>query len=112
VLQVDSFLMWHAHQGLHVHSLHFQWKGHHGRRLQMTGGSDAVVFGRCDPTTWHPDLEWLEGTLSGRSPPRMVVLINPCNPTGQCWRCLDQTLSCDSIAQLCHTETVCGVIDV
>jgi hypothetical protein len=56
--------------------------------LQMTGGSDAVVFGRCDPATWHPDLDWLEGELSGPSPPRMVVLINPCNPTGECRHCL------------------------
>ena len=53
---------------------------------QMTGGSNVVVFGRCDPATWHPDLDWLEGAMAGPSPPRMVVLINPCNPTGACCR--------------------------
>lgn len=51
--------------------------------VQMTGGTDAVVFGRCNPSTWHPDLDWLEVALQGQSPPRMVVLINPCNPTGE-----------------------------
>ena len=55
---------------------------------QMTGGSNDVVFGRCDPATWHPDLDWLEGAMAGPSPPRMVVLINPCNPTGMCCRSL------------------------
>ena len=55
---------------------------HFGVLPQMTGGSNDVVFGRCDPATWHPDLDWLEGAVAGPSPPRMVVLINPCNPTG------------------------------
>ena len=50
--------------------------------LQMSGGAEKVVFGRCDPASWHPDLDWLEAALAGPSPPRMVVLVNPCNPTG------------------------------
>lgn len=50
--------------------------------LQMTGGAEAVRFGPCDPASWHPDLEWLAAELSSGSPPRMVVLVNPCNPTG------------------------------
>ncbi len=55
----------------------------------MTGGADAVVFGRCDPATWHPDLVWLESALAGPTPPKMVVLVNPCNPTGAptAWSC-------------------------
>jgi hypothetical protein len=53
---------------------------------QMTGGSESVVGGRCDERTWHPDLDWLEGELAGPSPPRMVVIVNPCNPTGVCAR--------------------------
>ncbi len=49
----------------------------------MTGGARNVVFGRCDSRTLHPDLDWLEAELAGPSPPKMVVLVNPCNPTGQ-----------------------------
>lgn len=52
------------------------------RALQMCGGADQVVLGPCHPTTLHPDLDWLEEQLRGPSPPRMVVLVNPCNPTG------------------------------
>ncbi|CAL5223689.1 g6241 [Coccomyxa viridis] len=54
----------------------------HLMALQMTGGGHSVVHGRCDPHTWQPDLDWLEQTLSGPDPPKMVVLVNPCNPTG------------------------------
>lgn len=49
---------------------------------QMAGGGRGVVLGRCDPDTWHPDLDWLEDALSGPVPPKMVVITNPCNPTG------------------------------
>jgi hypothetical protein len=34
------------------------------------------------PLCRHPDLDWLERELAGPSPPSMVVLVNPCNPTG------------------------------
>ena len=54
----------------------------HLMALQMTGGGHSVVYGRCDPDTWQPDLDWLEQALSGPDPPKMVVLVNPCNPTG------------------------------
>lgn len=30
----------------------------------------------------HPDLDWLAAELAGPNPPRLVVLTNPCNPTG------------------------------
>lgn len=48
----------------------------------MTGGAGNVVFGECDRQTWHPDLDWLERELEGPNPPKMVVLVNPNNPTG------------------------------
>lgn len=54
----------------------------HLMALQMTGGARSVRFGPCDPSTFHPDLNWLEQELLGPSPPKMVVLVNPCNPTG------------------------------
>ena len=54
----------------------------HLMALQMTGGGHNVVYGQCDPHTWKPDLDWLEQALQGPKPPRMVVLVNPCNPTG------------------------------
>lgn len=50
---------------------------------QMTGGSERLVIGECDPDTMRPSLAWLERELAGPSPPKMVVLVNPCNPTGE-----------------------------
>ena len=49
----------------------------------MTGGAANVAFGECDPQTWHPDLEWLQRELRKPNPPKMVVLVNPNNPTGR-----------------------------
>lgn len=54
----------------------------HMMAIQMTGGGRHVVLGECDPNTLHPDLDWLESALSGPSKPKMVVVTNPCNPTG------------------------------
>jgi len=54
----------------------------HLMAIQMTGGSEGVVLGRCDPDTLRPDLSWLEQTMQEPSPPKVVVLVNPCNPTG------------------------------
>ncbi|CAL8463420.1 g2954 [Coccomyxa elongata] len=54
----------------------------HLMAVQMTGGADNVVRGQCDPQSWHPNLNWLEQELSQPNPPKMVVLVNPCNPTG------------------------------
>ncbi len=50
--------------------------------LQLSGGAKSVLTGRCHPTSWHPDLDWLQDALSAPQPPRMVVITNPCNPTG------------------------------
>jgi hypothetical protein len=46
-----------------------------------------VLLGPCDPDSLHPDLSWLQQQLQGPQPPRMVVLVNPCNPTGVCVLC-------------------------
>lgn len=54
----------------------------HRMALQMTGGARKVVYG--PPTTGlKPDLDWLEDVMQSESPPRMVVIVNPCNPAGQ-----------------------------
>ena len=50
---------------------------------QMTGGGRGVALGPCHQDSMHPDLDWLEAELSGPQPPKLVVLINPCNPTGE-----------------------------
>ncbi|KFM24371.1 Aspartate aminotransferase [Auxenochlorella protothecoides] len=54
----------------------------HHMALQMTGLGPSIVYGPCTPEHLHPDLDWLEAALARPSPPRMVVLVNPCNPTG------------------------------
>jgi aspartate/methionine/tyrosine aminotransferase len=50
--------------------------------LQMTGSAPEVLLGPCDAASLHPDLQWLQQQLAGPKPPKMVVLVNPCNPTG------------------------------
>lgn len=52
----------------------------HAMALSMTGVQ--LVSGPCDPKTWHPDLEWLKGHLESNIMTKMVVICNPCNPTG------------------------------
>lgn len=54
----------------------------HLMALQMTGGADRVLLGPCHCDNQHPDLGWLQQQLTGPDPPRMVVIVNPCNPTG------------------------------
>lgn len=54
--------------------------------VQMTGSACDIVLGQADPATLKPSLPWLRDALAGRvpgvAPPRMVVVVNPCNPTG------------------------------
>lgn len=54
----------------------------HTMAVQMTGGSRSIVYGDCMASTLHPDLDWLEREMAKPNPPKMVVLVNPCNPTG------------------------------
>ncbi|KAF5834510.1 PLP-dependent transferase [Dunaliella salina] len=56
----------------------------HLMAFQMSGSADRVQLGPCNPNTLHPDLDWLEAQLASSNKPRMVVLVNPCNPTGVC----------------------------
>jgi aromatic aminotransferase len=54
----------------------------HHMALTMGCGVDSVLLGPCN-AAFRPDLNWLELQLTQtRSPPKMVVLTNPCNPTG------------------------------
>ncbi len=52
------------------------------RRAQMTGGGSSVVVGPSDPETWHPDQDWLATELRGATPPKLVYVVSPGNPTG------------------------------
>lgn len=53
----------------------------HRMALQMTGGGRSIMYG--PPTEGlKPDLDWLEEAMKSDSPPRMVVIVNPCNPAG------------------------------
>lgn len=51
--------------------------------IQMTGGASRIIYGECDPLTLHPNLDWLQTVLRKPTPPKMVILVNPCNPTGE-----------------------------
>lgn len=42
-----------------------------------------MELGQCNADSLRPDLGWLRQRLQQPSPPRMVVLVNPCNPTGK-----------------------------
>ncbi|EFN55891.1 hypothetical protein CHLNCDRAFT_94487 [Chlorella variabilis] len=54
----------------------------HLMAIQMSGGGANVAYGPRYPASGHPDLDWLAGELAGPAPPKMVVITNPCNPTG------------------------------
>jgi aspartate/methionine/tyrosine aminotransferase len=55
----------------------------HLMALQMSGGGAGVVLGPREEASGHPDLAWLERQLAGPRPPKMVVVTNPCNPSGE-----------------------------
>eukprot|EP01025_Chloroclados_australasicus_P031147 TRINITY_DN3141_c0_g4_i1.p1 TRINITY_DN3141_c0_g4~~TRINITY_DN3141_c0_g4_i1.p1 ORF type:complete len:447 (+),score=50.46 TRINITY_DN3141_c0_g4_i1:92-1432(+) len=74
---------------------------------QMTGGADHVELGPCHPDNFHPNLDWLETRMLQPSPPKMVVIVNPCNPTGA-------LLAEDELqraADICSTSDVYLVMD-
>ena len=53
--------------------------------LQMTNMAQTLRIGPCD-AGMRPSLSWLADELASARPPRMVVLVNPNNPTGECMR--------------------------
>ena len=53
----------------------------HLMALQMTGGGKNVMYGPAGAGL-KPDLDWLENELKSDIPPKMVVIVNPCNPAG------------------------------
>ena len=53
----------------------------HLMACQMTGGARNVILGEAD-SSLKPDLNWLEQQLQSDNPPKMVVIVNPCNPAG------------------------------
>ena len=51
----------------------------------MSGGSRSIVYGECDPATQRPNLQWLRQRLAeagGSNRVKLVIVTNPCNPTG------------------------------
>jgi hypothetical protein len=54
----------------------------HLMAIQMSGGGAHVALGPRAGPRGHPDLAWLAAELAGPSPPKLVVITNPCNPTG------------------------------
>jgi aspartate/methionine/tyrosine aminotransferase len=44
---------------------------------------EQVLLGPCHADTFHPDIDWLQQQLTSALPPKMVVIVNPCNPTGK-----------------------------
>ena len=79
----------------------------HQMAIQMCGGADNIAYGPCDPVTFHPDLDWLEKELSGPHNLKMVVIVNPCNPTGV----LMSKEELDRAAALCEKAGVWLIVD-
>ncbi|GLC33937.1 hypothetical protein PLESTB_000820000 [Pleodorina starrii] len=79
----------------------------HLMAMQMTGSADRVVYGMCDEASMRPSLEWLRGELAGPQPPKMVVIVNPCNPTGV----LLSRAELDAFASLCASAGCWLVLD-
>lgn len=79
----------------------------HHMMISMTLGTEAMQIGPCTRDTFHPDLAWLEEHLSQHPRTKMVVLVNPNNPTGVVMT-KDEL---DRAAALCKAHNVWLVID-
>ena len=53
----------------------------HVMAIQMTGGGRSLVIGDVD-SELIPDMNWLENHLETTTSTKMVIICNPCNPTG------------------------------
>jgi aromatic aminotransferase len=70
----------------------------HIMAFQMTGIKN-VIFGQRDKINFSPDPVWIEETLSARSANvKMIVITNPCNPTG----------TVVPKSQLCQISEICA----
>ena len=79
----------------------------HMMAVQMTGGGSHVVLGPYEKESYHPDFEWLAQEVRGSCPPKMVVLVNPNNPSGA----LLNQHELDTAAALCEESNTWLVID-
>eukprot|EP00210_Caulerpa_lentillifera_P009383 g8945.t1 len=79
----------------------------HLMAVQMTGSSLNLIEGHCNPHTLQPDLDWLEKRFSEPNPPSLVVLVNPCNPTG----ILMSKESLTRAAEICEKNRAWLIVD-
>ena len=56
-----------------------------GCMIMCCGGrcGPTIAYGPSDPDNWFPDLDWLKDELESATPPKLVYIVNPGNPTGQ-----------------------------
>lgn len=80
----------------------------HKMAIQMTNGTDSVVVGPPkDTQSMHPDIDWLEQYCIDNAPPKMVVLVNPSNPTGV----MMSKEELDRVSSLCERHGIWLVVD-
>ena len=75
----------------------------HLMACQMTGSARTVLLGEPQ-ANMKPDLQWLQQQLQSEKPPKMVTIVNPCNPAGACTGCLR---SADSAQCVCWYSLAC-----
>ena len=84
----------------------------HKMAVQMCCRPESVVIGGYQEGTLRPDVAWLEELLLARSrdgvrPPKMVVVVNPSNPTGV----LLPKEDLQEISDLCKSHGIWLVVD-
>lgn len=79
----------------------------HLMALQMTGdGSTNVVRGNVD-SDWVPDADWLRTAVTNDKGIKMVVVVNPSNPTGV----VTPRARLEEISAICKAANVMLVLD-